>query len=247
MSYNQNCMFTRLICESESRSVVSDSLWPYGLYGPWNSPGWNAGVDSHYLLQGIFPTQRSNPGLLHCKQVLYQLSHKGSPRLIYNSSIFSFSFKKEVTRSNKKLLKNIWGFFTCHIVANFLEAQSAKNPPAMQETQVPSLCWEDPLEKEMATHSCILAWKIPDRGAWSATVLGVARVEHNWQWGNPHCHIVADWLPRKQILRWDCSAGVFLILKGMLWGSLLVEGMGQGRIWQRIWTRMALLGYALLG
>ena len=53
------------------------------------------------------------------------------------------------------------GFFTCHIVAYFLEAQSAKNPPAMQETQVPSLRWEDPLEKEMTTHSCILAWKIP--------------------------------------------------------------------------------------
>ena len=52
------------------------------------------------------------------------------------------------------------GFFTCHIVENFLEAQSAKNPPAMQETQVPSLCWEDPLKKGMATHSNILARRI---------------------------------------------------------------------------------------
>ena len=41
----------------------------------------------------------------------------------------------------------------------------------MRETQVPSLGWEDPLEKEMATHSSILAWRIPvDRGAWWATV-----------------------------------------------------------------------------
>ena len=51
-----------------------------------------------------------------------------------------------------------------------------KNPPAMQETWVRSLGWEDPLEKELATHSSILAWKIPmDRGAWQATVQGVTK------------------------------------------------------------------------
>ena len=49
--------------ENESRSVVSDSLQPHGLYRPWNSPGQNTGVGSFYLLQGIFPTQGSNPGL----------------------------------------------------------------------------------------------------------------------------------------------------------------------------------------
>ena len=64
--------------ESESRSVVSDSLRPHGL-SPWNSTGQNTGVDSLSLLQGIFPTQESNPGLPHCRQILYQLSHKGSP------------------------------------------------------------------------------------------------------------------------------------------------------------------------
>ena len=54
-------------------------------------------------------------------------------------------------------------------------AQTIKNPPAMRETGVPSLGWEDPLEKGMATHSSILAWRIPmDRGAWWATVHGVA-------------------------------------------------------------------------
>ena len=44
-------------------SVMSDSLWPHGLYSPWNSPGQNTGVGSLSLLQGIFPTQGSNPGL----------------------------------------------------------------------------------------------------------------------------------------------------------------------------------------
>jgi len=49
------------------------------------------------------------------------------------------------------------------------------NPPAMQETWVQSLGWEDPLEEGMPTHSSILAWRIPrDRGAWQATVHGVA-------------------------------------------------------------------------
>ena len=47
--------------ESESRSVESDSLWPHGLYSPWNSPGQNTGVGSLSLLQGIFPTQRIKP------------------------------------------------------------------------------------------------------------------------------------------------------------------------------------------
>ena len=53
--------------ESESCSVMSDSLRPHGLYSPWNSPAQNTGVGSLSLLQGIFPTQGSNPGLLHCR------------------------------------------------------------------------------------------------------------------------------------------------------------------------------------
>ena len=59
--------------ESESRSVVSDSLWPCGLYSSWNSPGQNTGVCSLCLLQGIFLIQELNRGLLHCRKILYQL------------------------------------------------------------------------------------------------------------------------------------------------------------------------------
>ena len=64
---------------SESRSVVSDSLRPHGLYSPWNSPGQNTGVGSLSLLQGMVPTQGSNPGLPRCRRILYQQSHRGSP------------------------------------------------------------------------------------------------------------------------------------------------------------------------
>ena len=65
--------------ESESGSVVSYSLWPHGLYSPWNSSGHNTGVGSLSLLQGIFLTQGLNLGPPNCGQILYQLSHKGSP------------------------------------------------------------------------------------------------------------------------------------------------------------------------
>ena len=57
-------------------------MWPHGLYSPWNSPGQNTGVGSLSLLQGIFPIQGSNPGLLHCKCNLYQLKHKESRRTL---------------------------------------------------------------------------------------------------------------------------------------------------------------------
>ena len=55
------------------------TLWPHGPYSPWNSPGQNTGVGSLSLLQGIFLTQESNWGLLHRRQILYQLSYEGSP------------------------------------------------------------------------------------------------------------------------------------------------------------------------
>ena len=48
----------------------------------WDSPGKNTGVGYYALLQGIFPTQGLNPGLPHCRQILYQLSHKGNPRIL---------------------------------------------------------------------------------------------------------------------------------------------------------------------
>ena len=68
-----------------SLSAVSDSSQPHGwqpsrLLSPWDSPGKTTGVSCHFLLQGVSPTQESNPGLLHGRQVLYHLSHRGSPR-----------------------------------------------------------------------------------------------------------------------------------------------------------------------
>ena len=70
-----------------SRSVMSNTLPPRGLqparlFCPWDSPGKNTGVGCHALLQGIFPAQGSKSGSSHCRQILYHLSHQGSPRIL---------------------------------------------------------------------------------------------------------------------------------------------------------------------
>ena len=76
------------MCVYVNHSVVSDSLWPRGLQPtrllcPWDSPGKNTGVGYHFPLQGIFPTQGSNPGLPRCKQIPYHLSHQGNPWKVF--------------------------------------------------------------------------------------------------------------------------------------------------------------------
>ena len=67
--------------ESESCWVLFNSL-QHELYSPWKSLDRNIRISILSLLQGIFPTQGLNPGLLHCRWILYQLSHKGSPRIL---------------------------------------------------------------------------------------------------------------------------------------------------------------------
>ena len=79
--------------ESESCSVVSDSLQPHGLYRLWNSLGQNTRVCILSHLQGIFPTHGSNPGLLHFRQILYHLSHQGS-FFIFSLDLSQLSFQK---------------------------------------------------------------------------------------------------------------------------------------------------------
>ena len=70
------------LCCVFSHLVMPNSLWPCGLYSLWNSPGQNPGVGILSLIQGIFPTQGLNPGVPHCRQILYQLSYQGSSKVI---------------------------------------------------------------------------------------------------------------------------------------------------------------------
>ena len=144
---------------SESRSVVSSSLWPHELYTPWTSPGQNTGVGSHSLLQGIFPTQGLNPGLPHFRQIFYQLSHQESPG-------FWPSFPTPVLLPGKSLgWRSLVG---C-------------SPWSREESDTTEWLHFPALEKEMATHSSVLAWRVPGTGEPGGLLsLGSHRVRHNW-------------------------------------------------------------------
>ena len=71
-----------IILEWVAYPFSSGSLQPHDLYSLWNSPSQNTGEASHSFLQGIFPTQGKNPTVSHCRWILYQLSHQGSPRIL---------------------------------------------------------------------------------------------------------------------------------------------------------------------
>ena len=89
--YSHTTMHPEGIQDREKRVLVLDSwnwkllccVWVFAIpYNPWNSPGRNTGVGSLSLLQRIFPTQGLNLGLPYCRQILYQLSYKGSPKIL---------------------------------------------------------------------------------------------------------------------------------------------------------------------
>ena len=104
-------LFVKEKWKSKSLSVVSTSLQLHGLYSPWNSPGQNTGVGSLSLLQGIFPTQGSNPGLPHYGQILYQLSHKESPRIL-ECVTYPFASGSSWPRDRTQVSRIVGRFFT---------------------------------------------------------------------------------------------------------------------------------------
>ena len=191
---------------------MSDSSWFQGLYSPWNFLGQNTGVGSLSLLQEIFPTQGSNPCLPHCRKILYQLSHKGSPvktmgtitlarvgvptpwklvpaerekTLIVHYTVYWIVMKEMVThqRLNKMLLEKTWGF----------PGGASGEEPGCQcrrhETWVWSLGCKDPLAEGLATHSSILAWRIP----WAEEPGGLQSIASQRERGNGLCGTTSSW------------------------------------------------------
>ena len=151
--------------------ILLPNPWVNGSYTlNYNFPGQNTRVSCHSLLQGIFPTKGSNPGLLNCRQILVY----DSPLNFLFLSIKEFSLP--LPEGTCVWLTMIAEGGLC---ADFSTAQMVKNPPAMQ-TWAPSLGQEDSLEKEMAIHSSILAWRI----SWTEKPgrlhsMGSQRVGHN--------------------------------------------------------------------
>ena len=125
---------------------------------PWNSPGHNSGVGSLSFLQGIFPTQGWNPGLLHCRQINC---------LQCRRPWFDPGLGRSQGEGIGCPLQYSWASLVVQLV---------KNPCAMREIPVWSLGWEDTLEKGKSIPSSILAWRIP----WTVYFMGSKRVGHNW-------------------------------------------------------------------
>ena len=90
--------------KSLSRARLFATSWIVActkLLHPWDFQGKSTGVGCHFLLQGMFPTQGSNPGLSHCRQTLYCLSHQGSPCSPYWQVYTKTLGKSEGTKFNK--------------------------------------------------------------------------------------------------------------------------------------------------
>ena len=107
LHFKYACIFS----ESESCSGMSDSLRHHGLHSSWSSPGQNTGMGSLSFLQGIFSTQGLNPGLPHCRWILYQLSHKESPRIL-EWIAYPFSSGSFRPRNRTRVYYITGGFFT---------------------------------------------------------------------------------------------------------------------------------------
>ena len=136
-------------CSPPGSSVHGDSL------------GKNTEVGCHALLQGILPIQGSDPGLPHCKQILYRLSHQGSPRIL-EWVVYSFSRESSQPRN--------WSGVSCIAARSFTSWASREAPLFL-----------DPLEEGMATHSSIL----PRESPWTEEPAGLQsigsqRVRHDW-------------------------------------------------------------------
>ena len=119
---------------------MSDSFWSHGLK-PTRllSPAKNTRVGNLSLLQGIFPSQGLNPGLQHCRQILYQLSHKGSPRIL-EWVAFPFSSRSsrpriESERNAGRFFMN-WAISEAHITR---KPEKKKNPH--KQTKNPVTCF----------------------------------------------------------------------------------------------------------
>ena len=112
LNHNTTLLPVPVISVSESHSVMSDSLWPPGLYRPWNSPGQNTGVGSISLLQGIFPTQGSTQvSLIAGGFFNIKLSHKGNPRIL-EWVAYPFSSGSSQPRNRTGVSCIAGGFFT---------------------------------------------------------------------------------------------------------------------------------------
>ena len=124
---------------------------PRRLLCPSNSPGKNTRVGCHSLLQGIFQSQGSNPGLLHFRRIFYHMNHQGSPSLLILRLSFQSlkSLLSEKTNSSAQALDSTFSCFVKDILNNLLQNQFL--PSLLAHTQQVSLLWNLPSLKKLLT------------------------------------------------------------------------------------------------
>ena len=136
---------------SQHSSTLTLTLWkslsrvwlfatPWTIHSPWNSPGQNSRVGRHSLLQGIFPTQGLNPRLPHCRQILYQLSHQGSPWIL-EWVAYPFSCRSSWPRDGTRVFCIAGGLFT--------NWATGKAPKLTQDASISNKWFRIP-----SSHSC---------------------------------------------------------------------------------------------
>ena len=135
------CQPVHIVQYSVSHSVMSDSENPWTVthQAPLSLefPGKNTGVGSHSLLQGIFPTQGSNLSLLHCRQILYRLSHQGSSRHVHGDakSSASLAMVLDQTSGTKMGLKSKKSFIALPGKGRYSRLILSKPCPPGEDTE----------------------------------------------------------------------------------------------------------------
>ena len=188
---------SRVVKWSESCSVMSDSLRPHGL--TWNSPGKNTGVGSLSLLQGIFTTQGLNPGLLHFRQILYQLSHKEVQVWVKHAK-YAYYYYQQTWRTGgrceaMRMIKHN-AFKKCTIRSSWERKQPhitspvhIKSPATLLSVQIgDGLLSSAVLSGTVLMHSNALSWACLMRILWESAVF--ARLGKRF------------YLPRLLIIKW---------------------------------------------
>ena len=138
--------------KSESCSVVSNSLQPHGLYSPWNSPGQNTGVGSYFLLQGIFPTQGSNPGLPLQVDSL-PAEPQGKPKNPEVGSLLLLQRIFPTQGQNRGLLHCRWILYQLNYIGRlYIKAEQPKEQTVPVTDQVP-------LRTTSVALSCLGCWR----------------------------------------------------------------------------------------